>query len=158
MQEGDARAVKADPWLRVDELEAGGAGRVQGAVDVGHGVSHVMQAGTTPGQELSHRRLVARRTQQLHLAVAGLEEGGLEAFRLARRPMHELRAKSRRVEADRFLHVGHSDADVVDAVELHCTEKTRVTALSVNTFGSRPSIFRLPRRSFRAMPRPTSST
>src|SRR5204863_704144 len=117
--------------------------------------------------KLAHRRFPALRPQQLHLALTSAHERRFEPVGLAHRSLHELRAERRRVKADRLVHVGHRDADVVDSTQRHCiqygppyraspaTEKMRVTVLRVSTFGSRPSIFRLPRSSFIATPRPT---
>ena len=152
------------PRLGVDELAACRPRIFEGLCDIGDAVRHVVQAGPALGQELSDRRILSRRAHELDLAFAGAKECSLQPFFLIDLTVNQHGAEGADIQSDGGIEVGHRDPDVVDLGQHvtysrlgYWTEKSRVTAFRVRMLGNRPSILSLPRSSFVATPRPTSS-
>src|SRR5918996_4493172 len=80
MQEGDARAADAGPRRLVDEPKAALAQLRQRRVDVAHLVGDVVQARAARGEEAADRGVLAKRTQQLDVVLADVEQHGLDAL------------------------------------------------------------------------------
>ena len=86
-------------------------------VDVGHLVGDVMHPGTLAGEEAADRRVLGRRREQLDMAVADVEQDGLDALGLDDLAMGERHPEGPRQQRDGRLEFGDCYADVVDAVE-----------------------------------------
>ena len=114
MDEGDARAVQADPRLLIDHLEAVSPRVGDRLLDVRHGDGDVVQARPALGQKLADRGVVAQRLQKLDLGLAGAQKGGLQPVLLIGGAMRQLGAESRRVEPDRSVQVVDRHAYVVN--------------------------------------------
>jgi len=82
---------------------------------------------------------------------------GLAELLLARVLEPDIDAAQRRLLRDLGAHRARADDGEAPQGRGHCTEKIRVTALSVITLGSRPSTLSLPIKSFAATPLPTPS-
>src|SRR4249919_1205371 len=80
VDEGDAGVAYADARLVIDQLHAGVLEPSQDIVDVADRVGDVMQAGAPLLQVLADRCVRAEWPQQLHMAVADVQEGGLHAL------------------------------------------------------------------------------
>src|SRR4051794_10853909 len=117
VQERDLRAPDAGARRLVDEPQAGLAGGVQRGLDVRHLVGDVMQPGAPRGQEAPHGRLLGQRREQLDVALADVQQHGLDALPRDGLAVHERHAVGPGVELDRRLEVGDRDPYVVDAAE-----------------------------------------
>ncbi len=113
VQEGDATAACADARRSVHELIPGGAAPLEGAIEIGHAIADVVNAGAAPGQEFGDRALRIARFEQLdgdvaegntddRGAVGGFGMPGLEAQHVA-------------VEGERVGDARDGDADVGEA-------------------------------------------
>src|SRR3954462_5052273 len=117
VQERDLRAPDAGARRLVDAPQAGLAGGVQRALDARHPGGDVMQAGAPRGQEAPHGRVLGQRREQLDVALAHVEQHGLDALPRDGLTVRERHAVGPGVELDRRLEVGDRDPDVVDAAE-----------------------------------------
>src|SRR6185437_5748586 len=117
MDEGDAGIADADAGLVIDQLEAGVLELVQDLFDVADRIGDVMQAGAALLQVLPNRCVRAQRLQELDVAVADVEQRGLDALRLHRLAVGERHAEGLLVEGEGALEVVGGDADVVDSAE-----------------------------------------
>ena len=127
MQERDLRAADAGARRLVDQPHAGRAQLVERGGDVVDAVGHVVQPGPALGQEAADRRVVRQRREQLHVAVADVEQRGLDALLGDRLAVDERHAVGVAVDGDRGVEVLDGDADVVDAAEhpAECTLSAR---------------------------------
>ena len=119
MEEGDAAVADAGARLLVDQPEAGLAHGAERRVDVVGRVGDVVEARAVPRDELADARVLGERPQQLHMAVADLEQHGLDALLLDGLPMLLAHVEGLRVELDGGVEVLDGDSDVVDAAEQH---------------------------------------
>jgi hypothetical protein len=87
--------------------------------DVGHPVGQLLDAGTALGEERGERRPVAQRREQLdgHRRVPDGEHRLAYALVFVGLLVDHLESERRAIEREGGVHVGHGDADVVDAEE-----------------------------------------
>src|SRR3954466_1558013 len=89
VHEGHPRVADPGPRLLVDEPQAGRAQAVELGLDVGGLVGDVVQAGSLRREELADRRVGAERREQLDVALADVEQHGLDALGLDRLAVYE---------------------------------------------------------------------
>src|SRR4051794_24708951 len=119
MQERHARVADAAARLLVDQLQAGVADGAERRVDVVAGVGHVVQARAVAGDELADAGILGEGLDQLDVAVADLEQNGLDALLLDRLAVLLAHVELLRVEPHGGVDVRHRDAYVVDPPEEH---------------------------------------
>ena len=89
MEEGDRLWPDAGPRLGVDQLDAGVGKLAQRRVDVVDPVGDVVEPGALALEELADRSVGAERAQELDVAVADVEQDGLDPLLLDRLAVRE---------------------------------------------------------------------
>jgi hypothetical protein len=117
MHEGDPGVANTDARLLIDQLDAGVPELAQDVVDVVDGVGDVVEPGTALLEVLADRRLRTQRPEELDVAVADVEERGLDTLRLHRLAVRERHAEGLLVDSEGCLEIVGGDADVVDPAE-----------------------------------------
>src|SRR4051794_18548049 len=125
VQEGNARVADARARGVVDELQAAVAQRVERSVDVGDAVGDVVQPRPAGREEATDGAVGLQRPQQLHVAVADVEQDRLDALGLDDLAVGELQAVRLLVQRDRGVEVLDGDPDVVDVGEHAAPESSR---------------------------------
>src|SRR4051794_8183292 len=125
VHEGHARSPDARPRRLVDEPKPRGPQALELGLDVGRLVGDVVKPRPVLGQELADGRVRAQRRQQLDVALADVEQDGLDALGLHRLAVDEVEVEVGVVERERRVEVLDGDADVVDAREHAAAECKR---------------------------------
>ena len=124
MQERHLEPEEALPRLLVDQLDPLLGELVDRSTDVGDLIRHVVHPRPPLGQELSHRRLVAERRQQLHAAVADLQRCSLDALLGHGLTMLQPCSEDLLIRGHRLVEVVDRDAEMVDPAGLHAGDAT----------------------------------
>ena len=117
VQERDTAFADAGARLFVDQLQTGIADGRQGGVDVVGAVGDVVHARALAFDELAHRRVRAGRAHQLDVAVADLEQHGLDPLLLDGLAVLLAHAEGIAVQREGAVEVLDGDSDVIDAPE-----------------------------------------
>jgi len=125
VQESHAAAADADPRPLVDQLESRASRGLERRLDVIRAISHVVEAGSAPREELPDGRVRCERPQELDVALADAEQHGLDALLLDHLSVLERQAEAVAVQRERLVEVLDGDADVVDASEHGVSESRR---------------------------------
>jgi diacylglycerol kinase (ATP) len=134
VQERDLRPADAAPRRLVDQPHPGRPQRVERAGHVVDPVGHMVEAGTPPGQEAADRCVLAEGGEQLHVALADVEQRGLHALVGQPLAVHERHAVRVAVNRDGGVQILDRDTDVIDAAEHggECTLAAVRIALAAN--------------------------
>src|SRR4051812_42819860 len=125
VKEGDARIADANTGLRVDQLHTGLLQPAEHVVDVGDGVGDVMKPRAPLLQVLADRGLRTKWPQQLDMALADVEQRGLDPLRFDGLAMGERHPEGLLIEGESPVEVVGGDADVVDPAEHPLESKWR---------------------------------
>ncbi len=106
-------------------------------VDVGYGVGDVMHTLPVPGQEPSHRRVIAQRLKQLHEGTAHRDHRFLDPLRLHRFAVQRRDPVLTLVFGERLVEVVHRDAHMIDVDQFHRSEPSEVMAVRTRTATAR---------------------
>src|SRR5258708_899252 len=112
MHEGAPPAWGPAPGLLVDQPVARRAAALQGAIEIGHAVANMMDAGAAAGEEFRHGAPGLARLEQLdvHVAEGQADDGRpVGGFRRAGSELQHVA-----VEGERFGDARHGDSDVRD--------------------------------------------
>jgi len=131
MDECDLRAEEPSPRMLVDELGAGLGERAKRLFDVRALERDVMHTRAAAGEEAPHRRILARRRQELHARVADEERGRDDSLFGERVAMLHRRAEQPLVGRDRLFEVVNRDAEMMDAADPHAVDAIRGRRASV---------------------------
>ena len=75
MKKRDALSLGAEPGGGIDEANTGGTAARKRAIEVVHGKTDVMNAGTALGDELADRRISGLRLEQFDQRISSLQAG-----------------------------------------------------------------------------------
>src|SRR5918994_1135905 len=117
VHESDPAAADANARLLVDQLEPRAPQPLQRRFDVLDRVGHVMQPLPAALDELADDRVGAERLQQFDVAVAHVEQRGLDALRLDPLAVRHRHPECSLVERCGSVEVRDRDADVIDPIE-----------------------------------------
>ncbi len=106
-----------DPRALVDQPHARAGKVLERRLDVIDPVGDVVQSRSPAVEELPHRRVGSERAQQLHVAVADIEQHGLDALLTDRLAVDQRHPQAVAIERDRRLEIIDGDADVVDGAQ-----------------------------------------
>ncbi len=119
----------APTGLFIDQLGAPCPPGGELALDVGHQVGEMVQTGTSPVEEASHRRIRSAAAEQLKARGTNIKEHGDDAVLRDLLTMARGHAQQPPVEVHRGVEISDGDADVVDRgrakIRRHCSIMTR---------------------------------
>ena len=117
VQEGDPAGADSRARLAVDELDPLLAKLRERGFDVVDPVGDVVQPGTAAGEEPADGGVLAERAQELDMAVADVEEDGLDPLVADGFAMGDRHPEGPLIERERRIKVLDRNADVIDQPE-----------------------------------------
>ena len=113
MEKRDALPLRTQAWCFIDKPEAGITAALQGAVEVVHRETHVVNAGTPLGDVLADRGIVGLRVEELHQRFAGRQSHNGSAVGIVEWNLGQ--SEDITVEGKQLVEGTHGDADMGDA-------------------------------------------
>ena len=125
MHERDLEAEQPGAWPFVDEIGAGTGQLCDRRLEICHLVRDVMHARTAPGEEASHRRVVAEGLEQLEPALA--DPQGCCADPLIRDgcPVLDHGTEEPFVRVESCVEILNRDSQMVDPARRHSIDSIR---------------------------------
>lgn len=119
MHKRDLRPASPDPRFAIDETGSLCLQVSQGVLDIGHGVSDMVETFTILGQELPDRGFIPQRLQELNERTTDRDHCLFDSLGLDLLPVDGACPVARLVALESQVQVPHGNGDVVKIQQLH---------------------------------------
>lgn len=113
MKEGNSLPLRAQSWFLVDQSNAGLATTIEHVVEVVNGKANVMNAGPSPGNELSNGRVISGCLEEFNERFTARDTGDAGTISIVEQHLGHLQNIAQK--GKQIVERSHSNADMGNA-------------------------------------------